>query len=188
MSDFPTHSEVSINLFTDDAAILVTKKTESKKALQDYLLILEQWLEKWRIAINTNKSQTILFKYRNPCLPNDPLQLFDRPITWTTKVKYLRVTLDYNLRYHSHLRELKANYWKKYFSLIRLLGGKIKAFPPKQNPHLQSSSPPLSLPSLRLPNLGSRGESETTRNTAYAEYDNQRHCRHSKIHSSFRHL
>ncbi|GFT59436.1 spermatogenesis-defective protein 39 homolog [Trichonephila clavipes] len=113
-SDFPTHPEASIHLFADDAAILVTEKTESevRSGLQSYLHILQKWLTKWRIAINTNKSQAIMFRCVTPSIPNDPLLLFNRTIAWTTKVKYLGLTLDHNLRYKSHLHELKTNYWK----------------------------------------------------------------------------
>ncbi|GFX36927.1 RNA-directed DNA polymerase from mobile element jockey [Trichonephila clavipes] len=127
-SDFPTHPEASIHLFADDAAILVTKKTESevRSGLQSYLHILQKWLTKWRIAINTNKSQAIMFRSVTPSIQNDPLLLFNRTIAWTTKVKYLGLTLDHNLRYKSHLHELKTNYWKKYFTLINNLGKKSK--------------------------------------------------------------
>ncbi|GFU02682.1 RNA-directed DNA polymerase from mobile element jockey [Trichonephila clavipes] len=127
-SDFPTHPEASIHLFADDAAILVTEKTESevRSGLQYYLHILQKWLTKWRIAINTNKSQAIMFRCVTPSIPNDPLLLFNGTIAWTTKVKYLGLTLDHNLRYKSHLHELKTNYWKKYFTLINNLGKKSK--------------------------------------------------------------
>ncbi|GFX36930.1 RNA-directed DNA polymerase from mobile element jockey [Trichonephila clavipes] len=123
-SDFPTHPEA----FADDADILVTEKTESevRSGLQSYIHILQKWLTKWRIAINTNKSQAIMFRSVTPSIPNDPLLLFNRTIAWTTKVKYLGLTLDHNLRYKSHLHELKTNYWKKYFTLINNLGKKSK--------------------------------------------------------------
>ncbi|GFR04781.1 probable RNA-directed DNA polymerase from transposon X-element [Trichonephila clavata] len=52
--------------------------------------------------------------------------LFPNPIAWTTKVKYLGLTLDHNLRYKSHLQELKANYEKKYFTLINIIGKRSK--------------------------------------------------------------
>ncbi|GFX41408.1 RNA-directed DNA polymerase from mobile element jockey [Trichonephila clavipes] len=47
-SDFPTHPEASIHLFADNAAILVTEKTESevRSGLQSYLHILQKWLTK----------------------------------------------------------------------------------------------------------------------------------------------
>ncbi|GFQ88580.1 hypothetical protein TNCT_462671 [Trichonephila clavata] len=67
-----------------------------------------------------------MFKCVNPSLPNDPLLLFNRPIAWTTKVKYLGFTLDHNLRYKSHLQKFKANYWKKYFTLINIIGKRSK--------------------------------------------------------------
>ncbi|GFY59320.1 RNA-directed DNA polymerase from mobile element jockey [Trichonephila inaurata madagascariensis] len=153
-SDFPSHPEVSIFLFADDAAILVTKKKESqaRTALQEYLLILEKWLEKWRTAINTNKSQAFIFKSRRHCLPNDPLQLFDRPITWTNRAKYLGFTLDFNLTYSSHLQELKDNYWKKYFSLINWLEKSQSS--PSRTKSLSTKFTSASLPFLRLSNLG----------------------------------
>ncbi|GFR25343.1 putative RNA-directed DNA polymerase from transposon X-element [Trichonephila clavata] len=49
-----------------------------------------------------------------------------RTIAWSTNIKYLGITLDHNLRYNTHLKNLKTNYWKKYFLLIKIIGKRSK--------------------------------------------------------------
>ncbi|GFT34662.1 RNA-directed DNA polymerase from mobile element jockey [Trichonephila clavipes] len=63
-SDFPTDNNTTVCLFTDDAAILCSKKTveEAVNFMQNYITKLELWLTKWRIAINTEKTNVIVFR------------------------------------------------------------------------------------------------------------------------------
>ncbi|GFV63990.1 RNA-directed DNA polymerase from mobile element jockey [Trichonephila clavipes] len=63
-SDFPTNPSVSVCLFADDAAILCNSTTadQAVRTTQAYLSQLEIWLIKWRIAINTEKNNAIVFR------------------------------------------------------------------------------------------------------------------------------
>ncbi|GFT22565.1 RNA-directed DNA polymerase from mobile element jockey [Trichonephila clavipes] len=62
--DFPQHSTVSTCLFADDSAVL-SQGVQLKytiKTVQHFLDKLETWLTHWRIAINVDKSQAIVFR------------------------------------------------------------------------------------------------------------------------------
>ncbi|GFT92146.1 probable RNA-directed DNA polymerase from transposon BS [Trichonephila clavipes] len=62
--DFPDHHTVSTCLFADDSAAL-TQGVNLKytiKTMQQFLVKLEKWLTDWRIAINVEKTQAIVFR------------------------------------------------------------------------------------------------------------------------------
>ncbi|GFS94608.1 RNA-directed DNA polymerase from mobile element jockey [Trichonephila clavipes] len=82
--DFPDHPTVSTCLFADDSAAL-TQGVQLKytiKAMQKYLDTLEEWLTDWRIAINVEKSQAIVFRKWGVIDPQTELTLFDNNIQW----------------------------------------------------------------------------------------------------------
>jgi hypothetical protein len=58
--------------------------------------LLEPWLRKWRIKINTKKSTITLFSkiLRHYDRSTHPAKLFNENRVWTTETKYLGVTLD----------------------------------------------------------------------------------------------
>ncbi|GFY26566.1 hypothetical protein TNCV_2878961 [Trichonephila clavipes] len=58
------HPTVSTRLFADDSAALTqgVHLNYTIKAMQNYLVILENWLIDWRIAINVEKTQAIVFR------------------------------------------------------------------------------------------------------------------------------
>ncbi|KFM64119.1 RNA-directed DNA polymerase from mobile element jockey, partial [Stegodyphus mimosarum] len=73
--------------------------------LQHYLNHLEKWLTSWRIAVNTERSKTIIFrKGQTNFTPPRPL-LFDVEIDWVDEVKYLGVIPDKKFTLQKHLRE-----------------------------------------------------------------------------------
>ncbi|GFU01177.1 probable RNA-directed DNA polymerase from transposon X-element [Trichonephila clavipes] len=127
-SDFPTTPSVSVCLFADDAAILCNSITpdQAVRTLQAYLSQLEIWLTKWRISINTEKTNAILFRKKRTQTMPIQLKLFDETIDWTYETSYLGLILNHNLTYRPHFNEIKKKYWSKHFSLIELLGKKSK--------------------------------------------------------------
>ncbi|GFX77465.1 probable RNA-directed DNA polymerase from transposon X-element [Trichonephila clavipes] len=127
-SDFPITPSVSVCLFADDAAILCNSTTadQAVRTSQSYLSQLETWLIKWRIAINTEKTNALIFRKRRANTIPPPLKLFDEPINWTFQTSYLGIILNDNLTYQPHFNDIKQKYWTKHFSLIELLGKKSK--------------------------------------------------------------
>ncbi|GFT59717.1 RNA-directed DNA polymerase from mobile element jockey [Trichonephila clavipes] len=119
---------MTVCLFADDAALLCSRKTvqEAINLTQNYIFKLELWLTKWRIAINTDKTHAIVFRKTRSHNSPPPLQIYNSTIEWTFQVKYLGLILNDNLTYKPHFEETTKKYWKKYFSLIDILGRKSK--------------------------------------------------------------
>ncbi|GFV26417.1 RNA-directed DNA polymerase from mobile element jockey [Trichonephila clavipes] len=84
-------------LFAKDAAILCNSITadQAVRTPQAYLSQLEIWLTKWRIAINTEKTNAIVFRKRAQNMPQK-LKLFDEQINWTYETTYLSLILNDN--------------------------------------------------------------------------------------------
>ncbi|GFT23253.1 RNA-directed DNA polymerase from mobile element jockey [Trichonephila clavipes] len=95
-SDFPTDNNTTIYLFADDAAILCTKKTAEDAVIhmQNYIMKLELWLTKWRIAINTEKTNAIVFRKQRTQNSPPTLQIFNQTIAWTFETHYLGLILN----------------------------------------------------------------------------------------------
>ncbi|GFV96421.1 probable RNA-directed DNA polymerase from transposon X-element [Trichonephila clavipes] len=127
-SDFPTDNNMTVCLFADDAALLCTRNTvqEAINLTQNYIYKLELWLTKWRIAINTDKTHAIVFRKLRSHNSPPPLQIFNSTIEWTFQVKYLGLILNDNFTYKPHFEETTKKFWKKFYSLIDILGRKSK--------------------------------------------------------------
>ncbi|GFU79578.1 RNA-directed DNA polymerase from mobile element jockey [Trichonephila clavipes] len=127
-SDFPTDNNTTVCLFADDAAILCTKRTAEDAVLhmQQYIMKLELWLTKWRIAINTDKTNAIVFRKQRTQNSPPTLQIFNQTIDWTFETKYLGLILNDKLTYSSHFKEITKKYWKKLYSLNDIIGRKSK--------------------------------------------------------------
>ncbi|GFX63094.1 RNA-directed DNA polymerase from mobile element jockey [Trichonephila clavipes] len=121
--DFPTAPTVHICLFADDAAIISQACSPDivRINLQKYLKKLQVWLTKWRIKINVNKSQAIIFKRGNYRNRMQYLKLFRTNIPWTTNVEYLGVTLDYKLNFKNHLTKITCKFKKTLMILPHFL-------------------------------------------------------------------
>jgi hypothetical protein len=66
VSDLPTSSNTNLGTFADDIAIFSVHEEPDTAASnpQHHLSALQNWLEKWRIKINANKSCYITFTLR----------------------------------------------------------------------------------------------------------------------------
>ncbi|GFU61170.1 probable RNA-directed DNA polymerase from transposon X-element, partial [Nephila pilipes] len=84
---------------------------------------LQNWLPKWRIAINTEKSSAIILKKGRLRRRQHPIPLtqFNGTIPWTKETKYLEVILDHNLKYNEHINYIAKNFKTKLAQLIPLL-------------------------------------------------------------------
>ncbi|GFV00134.1 RNA-directed DNA polymerase from mobile element jockey [Trichonephila clavipes] len=89
--DFPDHLTVSTCLFADESTLLTqgVHLSYTIKAMQNYLDILEIWLTDWRIAIDVEKSQAIVFRKWGIIDPQSELTLFGNNIQWVSVVRYL---------------------------------------------------------------------------------------------------
>ncbi|GBO39415.1 RNA-directed DNA polymerase from mobile element jockey [Araneus ventricosus] len=123
-SDFPSHPRTITCLFADDSAVLAQGTTIKYilRTLQSFLASLEEWLTKWRIAVNTDKTKAIIF--RKGCSNFNPtnLELFDETIEWVTEVKYLGLIIDNKLTFRQHISYLKEKFWAKIYLCLPLIG------------------------------------------------------------------
>ncbi|GFV91297.1 RNA-directed DNA polymerase from mobile element jockey [Trichonephila clavipes] len=122
--DFPDHHTVSTCLFADDSAAL-TQGVNLKytiKTMQQFLVKLEKWLTDWRIAINVEKTQAIVFRKWGVIDPQTELTLFDDNILWVPVVRYLGLYLDSRLTYKNHIDYLSDKFWGRIALAISLIG------------------------------------------------------------------
>ncbi|GFU16062.1 RNA-directed DNA polymerase from mobile element jockey [Trichonephila clavipes] len=120
----PIGRDVSICLFADDAAVLAqgANLKYTQCTLQRYLHTLESWLTDWRIAINVDKTQAIVFrKHRRNIIPKT-LSLFDEDIEWVNVVRYLGLFLDSSLTYRQHTKYICDKFWTKIHLSSSLIG------------------------------------------------------------------
>ncbi|GFT94468.1 RNA-directed DNA polymerase from mobile element jockey [Trichonephila clavipes] len=122
--DFPQHSTVSTCLFAVDSAVL-SQGVQLKytiKTVQHFLDKLETWLTHWRIAINVDKSQAIVFRKWGVIDPPFQLTLFDDNIQWVPVVKYLGLHIDSRLTFKKHIDYLSEKFWGRISLAISLVG------------------------------------------------------------------
>ncbi|GFW70579.1 probable RNA-directed DNA polymerase from transposon BS [Trichonephila clavipes] len=122
--DFPDHHTVSTCLFADDSAAL-TQGVNLKytiKTMQQFLVKLEKWLTDWRIAINVEKTQAIVFRKWGVIDPQTDLTFFDDNILWVPVVRYLGLYLDSRLTYKNHIDYLSNKFWGRIALAISLIG------------------------------------------------------------------
>jgi hypothetical protein len=95
-ADIPTTNETNMTTFADDTAILALDQNPivASEKLQNHLNLLQQWLCKWKIKVNNNKSVQIMFTTKSTGCP--PVML-NEPIPMKNEVKYLGLHLDRRL-------------------------------------------------------------------------------------------
>jgi hypothetical protein len=110
--------------FADDTAILALDQNPivASENLQNHLNVLQQWLCKWDIKVNNNKSAQIMFTTRSTECP--PVMLNDEPIPMKNEVKYLGLRLDWRLTWKAHINAKKQQLNIKPRQMNWLIGRK----------------------------------------------------------------
>jgi hypothetical protein len=109
VNDMPVRfRHVELALYADDTAVIATSRKPALLVsyLELYLVYLELWLRKWRIAINVSKSMAMIFTRRRIQKPR-PVAPFVEPIIWVDTARYLGVTLDKRLTWSSHIDKVR---------------------------------------------------------------------------------
>lgn len=113
-ADIPIRKDTLTAIYADDTAILSKSCSVSaiSSRLQTHLNFIHRWSLDWRIKINPDKTQAIVFtdKIQNH-KPETQLSLDGTKIPWTNTVKYLGMTLDSKLKFTQHISQArkKAN-------------------------------------------------------------------------------
>lgn len=118
--DMPKDPYVQLALFADDTALYVSdlNKNRARLRLQRATNAIGDWFLKWRIGVNPEKSQALYVKAGsiNPA-PKVPINLYEKPIPWVRRAKYLGVTLDNRLSFMPHSKIVRD---RSKFILARL--------------------------------------------------------------------
>lgn len=131
--DFPISGPtINTELYADDIAIWSTNTSSvgSQRAIQKSLNKVNAWAGKWRVTINSNKSQSILFRHPNMANtsrlnPNHvSLLLNNSPIPLLRDIKYLGITFDQYANFQTDLQN-SLRKLRNRFNLLRLLRGRL---------------------------------------------------------------
>lgn len=120
-SDMPTRNDTITATFADDVAILAQAENpeEAATGLQNHLNELQGWMNKWRIKVNTEKSQHITFTLRRKQCP--PLFLNNDRIPTKSSVRYLGLLIDNRLTWQEHIKTKRLTLNNRLKTLYRLL-------------------------------------------------------------------
>ncbi|GFU91770.1 RNA-directed DNA polymerase from mobile element jockey [Trichonephila clavipes] len=99
--------------------------------MQRFLDKLDNWLTDWRIAINVEKTQAIVFRKWDVSDTQAELTLFDDNIQWVPVVRYLGLHIDSRLTYKNHIDYLSDKFWGRIALAISLIIEKLSSLPGK---------------------------------------------------------
>jgi len=121
-ADLPTSPSTNLATFADDKALFSSHRNHRYAHLQAqrHLDLLQQWLTKWRIKINTDKTAVVYFTRRRP---RDLRQLsfFNEPLTIQTTARYLGIDLDRRFTFASHLQSAAKRATQRTMALYPML-------------------------------------------------------------------
>lgn len=111
-SDYRCINRCKDAYFADDTALYSATKTTNKsiRNVQSGLQSIEKYMAKWKIQINANKTQFIIFPFNRSRrrVPTISLRFQNNIIEPATTVKYLGVTLDQKLNFGSHIENTRT--------------------------------------------------------------------------------
>lgn len=120
INDLPQFQKTRTALYADDTAIYAHSfsATVANVQLQLHMNKITQYYTKWKIKINPEKTEQIIFtrKYTNNRILT-PLKVNDHNITPSDAVKYLGVNLDRRLNYQTHI----TNTIRKAYAVMKTL-------------------------------------------------------------------
>jgi len=112
INDMPLDKNSKTALFADDTLFYASSNTHSTaiKRLQKQIDTVQPWFDDWKITINACKTSTILFSNKSP-RNIQQIKIKNTPIKWSPSIKYLGVTIDKNLTFAKHIKNvtIKAN-------------------------------------------------------------------------------
>lgn len=107
INDIPVIPKVTVALYADDTMFYTNDKNQKYAALclQRQIDQTQTWLTKWRLRLNTSKTQAIIFG--NKCYNSLPkLKINGTQLDWSTNTKYLGITLDRKLSMNTQVANM----------------------------------------------------------------------------------
>ena len=118
----PTNiAEVTTAMYADDVSILATANslTQAQKALQNAVSAVDNWSNKWKLNLNSTKSESTFFTLSNAELDWKPsIKIGEKIVPFNRTPKFLGVTFDRLLSFKPHVEETVRKAERK-MSLIR---------------------------------------------------------------------
>lgn len=123
-ADMPVVDNVMVATYADDTAVIATSEFPDEASLfvQNEINELDQWLRKWNVKVNCEKSQHITFTLRRNHCPS--IDLNGSTIPRSETVKYLGMTLDRRLTWKTHIKNKREQLKIKTKKLYWLIGSK----------------------------------------------------------------
>lgn len=126
--DIPKSPETQLQMYADDTTVFTASTSERASCvrLQNHLDDLSEYFSKWKIKINSGKTEFIQFFKNNftKLPPAIPISLEGHTLIPQDNVKYLGVVLNRKLNYNSHIQHLKKKASTAFSSLYPLLFSK----------------------------------------------------------------
>ena len=85
----------------------------------------KKFFEKWKIKINTDKTEAIIFTKRRPYV-DDCISMDNHKIMWSNSIKYLGLTLDKRLTFANHINIIVQRATALLITLYPLINRKSK--------------------------------------------------------------
>lgn len=107
-ADAPRNQHTALFLYADDTAITCSHRDPKVaiKRTQDHLNEIHKWATKWKIKLNPQKTQAIVFSNKNK-MQKKNLTLEGKTIPWKDKVKYLGLLYDKKLVWKDQVNHIK---------------------------------------------------------------------------------
>ncbi|GBN61300.1 hypothetical protein AVEN_226506-1 [Araneus ventricosus] len=112
--------------FANDTEILAHGSTTKFviRTLQRGLIEIEKWCMRWCVAINIDKTRSVMFRKGHHRNNQQSLTFFEEELSWDKEVKYLGLILDSKLTFRSHIEYNTDKFWAKVHVTIPLIGRK----------------------------------------------------------------
>lgn len=123
MFDIPKDPTTNLSMFADDTSTSSASENPrvASQNVQRHLNKIVKFLEKWKIKINSSKTEAIVFRYykKKYKVQQNPLPIFvnDRQVEYKDKVKHLGYILQSNLKPNAHIKHVLG---KGYAGLRKL--------------------------------------------------------------------
>ena len=123
----PTHNRTNKSQFADDAGQWAVSKNIdlAAKYLQRDFDKLARWCAKWRIKLNPEKNQVVIFSKSQTAIRGEPaLSLYGELLSYYPLKKFLGITFDNRMTFTKHFEEILECCNQKFHRLRILVNKK----------------------------------------------------------------
>lgn len=110
INDLPTPKDCEIGTYADDTVFFTKASWKNaktiKKRLENGFIKIEQFYDSWKIKINKEKTESIMFTHSRKMIEKKnqfKIKIDNSEIPWKETIRYLGVHLDPKLNFKSHI-------------------------------------------------------------------------------------